>query len=323
MGSKNNKVLVTGASGFVGHAVARALVMAGKSIVASSKQILVNPPYETKDTALTICSVGAVNGETRWENALENVGTVIHCAARTHSMRDANKEPLLACREVNVAGTMQLARQAVGAGVQRFLYLSSIKVNGENTVPGKPITEANAFAPEDAYAQSKAEAEIELMSFAQKTGMEVVIIRPPLVVGPGAKGNIARMVQWAKRGLPLPLGSVDNRRSLVSLENLVSLLLLCAERDKSPSAANQVFVVSDDKDVSTKALLQKIGHAAGCTTYLIPVPPIVLRAAGTLLGKRDVVDRLLGDLQVDSIKVRTLLGWRPVVTLEQQLNLMF
>lgn len=299
-------VLVTGSNGFVGAAVALALHEAAVEVRPCSRR-----------------DVGQINGQTDWSSVLNAVSSVVHCAARAHVMREHAADALAAYREVNVAGTMRLAQQAAAAGVQRLVFLSSIKVNGEATTAFQPFTERDVPAPEDAYGQSKLEAEQALLALAAQTGMEVVIIRPPLVYGPGVKGNFAGMARAVQRGLPLPLGAVHNQRSLVALDNLVSLVLLCADRDRSPQAANQVFVVADGEDVSTSTLLRKVARAAGRPSRLLPVPVSWLRAGASLLGKRAVADRLLGNLQVDATKARTLLGWRPVVTMDEQLAKMF
>lgn len=298
--------LVTGANGFVGNAVVNAL---GSTALAVK-------PCSRKD-------VGEVDGKTDWAVVLSGASVVVHCAARAHVMREHAADALAAYREVNVAGTLRLAEQAAAAGVQRLVFLSSIKVNGEATAAGQRFTERDAPAPEDAYGQSKYEAEQALLALAEKTGMEVVIIRPPLVYGPAVKGNFAGMARAVQRGLPLPLGAVHNQRSLVALDNLVSLVLLCSDRARSPKAANQVFVVADGEDVSASTLLRKVAKAAGRPSRLLPVPASWLRAGASLLGKRAVADRLLGNLQVDATKARTLLGWQPVVTMDEQLAKMF
>jgi nucleoside-diphosphate-sugar epimerase/lipopolysaccharide/colanic/teichoic acid biosynthesis glycosyltransferase len=320
--------LLTGATGFVGQAVAQALLQAGHPVVAAVRQLPAEVPQAGAGIDATGVApiwqvVGPINAQTDWQAALQGVQTVVHCAARAHVMREHAADALAAYRELNVQGTLRLAQQAAVAGVQRFVFLSSIKVNGEGTVPSQAFTEADAPAAQDAYGQSKAEAEQALLALAAQTGMEVVIIRPPLVYGPGVKGNFAGMIKAVQRGLSLPLGAVHNQRSLVALDNLVSLVLLCADRERSPQAANQVFVVADGQDVSTTTLLRKVAQAVCCPSRLLPVPAWLLRAGATLLGKRAVADRLLGNLQVDATKARTLLGWRPVVTMEQQLAAMF
>lgn len=318
--------LLTGATGFVGQAVAQAMLQAGHPVVAALRQLpsKVVQDSDAKDAtgvAPTWQVVGPINAQTDWQAALQGVQTVVHCAARTHVMREHAADALAAYREVNVQGTLRLAQQAAEAEVRRFVFLSSIGVNGSHNAA--PFTEADAPQPHDSFALSKLEAENALLELAVKTGMEVVIIRPPLVYGPNAPGNFGSLVRWVQRGPPLPLGAVHNQRSLVALDNLVSLVLLCADRERSPQAANQVFVVADGQDVSTATLLCKVAQAAGCPSRLLPVPAWLLRAGATLVGKRAVADKLLGTLQVDASKARTLLGWHPVVTMEQQLAAMF
>lgn len=312
-------ILVTGATGFVGDAIARAELAAGRSVVATARHL----PSNSALQVLPWLAVGAIDGQTDWSNALSGVQTVIHCAARVHIMREQADDALAAYREVNVTGTLRLAQQAAAAGVQRFVFLSSIKANGEATMVDQAFTEIDNPAPEDAYAHSKLEAEHTLLALAEQTRMEVVIIRPPLVYGRGVKGNFDSMLRAVQRGLPLPLGAVHNQRSLVALDNLVSFVLLCADRERSSKAANQIFVISDGEDVSTSTLLHKMARAAGRPSRLLPVPASWLWAVASLLGKRSVANRLLGNLQIDTTKARTLLGWRPVVTMDEQLAKMF
>jgi nucleoside-diphosphate-sugar epimerase len=317
-------MLVTGATGFIGKAVVEAVVGAGQSVTAAVRHRAPSGAgAKHAPDGLQLQAVGDINSQTDWQLALKGVQTVVHCAARAHVMREQAVDALAAYREVNVAGTLQMAQQAAAAGVLRMVFVSSIKVNGDATAAGKSFTEADEPAPEDAYGQSKYEAEKALLALAAQTGMEVVIIRPPLVYGPGVKGNFAVMAKALQRGLPLPLGAVHNQRSLVALDNLVSLVLLCSDRALSPLAANQVFVVADGEDVSTSTLLRKVAQAAGRPGCLLPVPASWLRTGASLLGKRAVADRLVGNLKVDATKARTLLGWQPVVTMDEQLSKMF
>ena len=256
---------------------------------------------------------------------LEGASAVVHLAARAHVMREKLTDQLAslsAYRRINVQGTANLALQAAQAGVKRFVFISSVKVNGETTLPGQPFTPADTSAPQDAYGLSKHEAEQALWQVARDTGMEVVIIRPPLVYGPGVKGNFARMVQWVRQGVPLPLGAVHNRRSLVALDNLVDFIALCASPERSPQAANQTFLVSDGDDVSTTELLRRVAHAYGVPPRLSPVPMGLMQGAARLLGKAAVADRLLGCLQVDASKAHNLLGWLPPTTMQAQLRQM-
>jgi nucleoside-diphosphate-sugar epimerase len=232
-------------------------------------------------------------------------------------MSDKATDPLAAFRLVNVLGTLNLARQAAAAGVKRFVFLSSVKVNGECTLPGQAFTESDAPNPQDAYGISKHEAEQDLRQLAADTGMEVVIIRPPLVYGPGVKANFASLMRAVQRGWPLPLGAVRNQRSLVALANLVDFIVTCTIH---PQAANQTFLVSDGHDLSTADLVRGLARAAGVPARLIPVPVWVLQAGATLVGKGESVQRLVGNLQVDISKARTLLGWRPPITVEEGLQ---
>jgi nucleoside-diphosphate-sugar epimerase len=311
--------LLTGTTGFIGRHIAQELMAHGARIVMAVRAA----PKNSGSAPPGLCwhQVGDINSKTDWQPALQGLQSVVHCAARAHVMREHAADALAAYREVNLAGTLRLAQQAAASGVRRFVFLSSIGVNGNKST--EPFTEASDPHPHDAYALSKFEAEQALLYLAAKTGMEVVIIRPPLVYGPGATGNFGNLVRVVQRGWPLPLGAVHNQRSFVALENLVSLVLLCADRERSPLAANRVFVVADGEDVSTSTLLRKVARAAGRPSRLLPVPASWLRAGASLFGKRAVADRLLGNLQVDATKARTLLGWRPVVTMDEQLAKMF
>jgi nucleoside-diphosphate-sugar epimerase len=232
-------------------------------------------------------------------------------------MQDDATDPLQAYRDVNANGTLNLATQAAQAGVRRFVFVSSIKVNGEVTRLGKPFTADDLPSPVDPYGVSKREAERGLHEIEVRTGMEVVIVRPPLVYGPGVKANFAAMMRWVARGIPLPLGAIHNARSMVALDNLVDLLVTCV---KHPSAAGQTFLVSDGEDVSTTELLRRTAQTMGKRAPLLPVPAFVLEAGAALVGKRAVAQRLCGSLQVDMAKTQTLLGWRPPLTLDEGLK---
>ena len=242
---------------------------------------------------------------------------VIHTAARVHVMNEMASDPLVAFRMANVEATLNLARKAAAVGVKRFVFISSVKVNGEFTPPGRAFTEADAPNPQDAYGLSKHEAEQGLRQLATDTGMEVVIIRPPLVYGPGVKANFAALMRAVQRGWPLPLGAVHNQRSLVALDNLVDFIVTCISH---PQAANQTFLVSDGQDLSTTELVRGMAHAAGVPARLLPMPVWALQAGATLLGKGDAVQRLCGNLQVDISKARSLLGWMPPVSVEEGLR---
>ncbi len=251
------------------------------------------------------------------ELALSGVDILVHCAARVHVMLDASSDPLTEYRIVNVQGTLRLAEQAAHAGVRRFVFISSIKVNGEETQPGVPFTADDLPAPCDPYGVSKMEAEQQLKLLAERTGMEVVIIRPVLVYGPGVKANFRSMMGWLSKGIVLPLGSIRNQRSLVSLDNLVDLIVTCLDH---PAAAGQTFLVSDGDDMSTTDLLTRMGTALGRPARLIPVPTVLLRLGARLVGRRAVGQRLCGSLQVDIEKTRRLLGWKPPVKVSDALR---
>jgi nucleoside-diphosphate-sugar epimerase len=253
-----------------------------------------------------------------WEKVLVGINRVVHLAARVHVMQDTDADPLEAFRAVNVEATLNLARQAAVAGIKRFVFISSVKVNGESTQPGRAFTEADLANPQDAYGQSKHEAEQGLRQLSADTGMEVVIIRSPLVYGPGVKANFAALMRVVQRGWPLPLGAVHNQRSLVALDNLVDFIVTCITH---PQAANQTFLVSDGQDLSTTELVRGMALAAGVPgRFLLPVPVWALQAGAALLGKGDVVQRLCSNLQVDISKTRDLLGWVPPVSVEEGLR---
>lgn len=307
-----NKILITGASGFVGSAVLRRLAADGMYPTAVVRRA---------DTSLAVqvdrTVVNDINAETDWSAALQGHDAVIHCAARVHVMNDRDADPLDAFRAVNVAGTLNLARQAVRAGVRRFLFVSSIGVNGAETAPGKPFTASSPAAPHSPYAVSKLEAEEGLLEIAREAALEVVIIRPPLVYGPGAPGNFGSLVRWVGRGMPLPLGAVHNRRSYVALDNLVDLIVTALTH---PAAAGHVFLASDGEDLSTTELLRRTGRVLGHRTWLLPVPAAWLNLAAACVGKSDVAQRLCGSLQVDIEETRKVLGWVPPLTVDQGLQ---
>jgi UDP-glucose 4-epimerase len=258
-----------------------------------------------------------MHGETNWSPALGGVDVVVHCAARVHMMHDPAADPPVAFRAVNVQGTVRLAQQAAAAGVRRFVFVSSVKVHGDATAPGRPFRADDAAAPQDAYGQSKWEAEQALQVFVQSVAMELVIVRPPLVYGPGVRANFAALMRWVQRGWPLPFAALDNRRSLVALDNLVDLLCLCLHH---PGAAGQVFMVSDGEDVSTAELVRRLAEVLGRPARLFPIPVVWLERAAALVGKRPAVQRLCGSLQVDIEKTRSVLGWQPPLSLEQGLQ---
>jgi nucleoside-diphosphate-sugar epimerase len=312
-------ILVTGATGFVGRALVPELLTNGFQTRALVRNPLVLP-FEVEQVVLDL---DKVEGKKAIKDVVTGVDVVVHAAARVHMMEDRSSNPLAEFRKLNRDATLALAGLAADAGVKRFVFLSSIKVNGEETFPrGRPsvFKPDDTYIPTDPYALSKYEAEQGLLALAKETGMEVVIIRPSLVYGPGVKANFASMINWLRRGVPLPLGAINNKRSLVALDNLVSFIVLCADRPQSPKAANQVFLISDGEDVSTTQLFRKVADALGKDARLLSVPVWLMSFAARLIGKGDVANRLFSSLQVDSSKGRDILGWQPVITMDEQLN---
>lgn len=308
-------ILITGATGFVGSALAQHLHQQGHTLTAAVRRITDSLPSRVQQTP-----IGDLLPNADWIPALNDVDTIIHLAARVHVMHDTATDPLTEFRRTNTAATLNLAQQAATAGVRRLIYLSSIKVNGETTESGQPfMTEetSSSGAALDPYGQSKQEAEQGLRLVAQQTGLEVVIIRPPLVYGVGVKGNFQSMMNWLHKGIPLPLGKIYNQRSLVALGNLVDLITICINH---PAAANQTFLVSDGEDLSTTELLQRLSRALGKPDRLLPIPQGWLETALTLVGKRAIAQRLCGNLQVDISKTRDLLGWTPPVSVDEALR---
>tara|TARA_B110000208_G_scaffold185261_1_gene240192 strand:- start:1 stop:963 length:963 start_codon:yes stop_codon:yes gene_type:complete len=306
-------VLLTGATGFVGKPVTNQLAQDNyfnvfavvrensKQLVSNVKQIV----------------IGDLLSGPAWERHLSGIDVVVHIAARAHIMNDKALDPLLEFRKMNVEVTLNLAGQAAQAGVKRFVFISSIKVNGEATHKGSFFTHDDAYTTSDPYGISKREAELGLRKIAEETGMDVVIVRPPLVYGPGVKANFRSLIKWTRRGVPLPLGSVHNKRSFVALDNLVDFIIVCT---KHPKAANEIFLISDGEDVSITTLLHKIAQALDKKAMLISVPVSAMKCVAKLLGKGDVADRLFGSLQVDISKSSSLLGWKPLVTMDEQLK---
>lgn len=302
-----NKFLVTGATGFVGKALCQELIRQGHSVRAATRQA---------DDDVNSVVVGNIDEKTDWTQALKNVGIVIHLAARVHVMHDTALDPLNEFRRVNTAGTENLARAAAAAGVKRLVYVSSIKVNGEAT-GDKIFTEAAPPCPQDPYGISKFEAEQVLKKVSQETGLEIVVIRPPLIYGAGVKGNFAQMLRFLSKGIPLPLSLIKNQRSLLYLGNLVDALIACATH---PNAVGQTYLVSDGEDIATPDLLRELGIDLGCPARLLPCPSGLLKFAGKISGKSDQIERLLGSLQVDSGKIRRELNWTPPYTVQQGLH---
>jgi len=309
-------ILVTGASGFIGSALCQELIRQGKSVRCVSRS---TTSAATSSGTLTTADFSS---ETDWAAPLEGIKEVVHLAAEVHVMNRKTSAQSTTFGKVNFEGTTRLAHQAAKAGVRRFVFLSTIKVNGESTGKSKPFTTDDVPSPGDAYSISKYKAERALWQISLESDMEVVIIRPPLVYGPGVKGNFANLIKWVRRGLPLPLGSVHNRRSLIALENLVHFIVLCSDPERSPRAANELFLISDDEDISTTDLLRKVARASCITPRLLPMPAHWIRATARLLGKREEAERLLGSLVIDCSKARDLLGWQPVITMDEQLKKM-
>lgn len=304
------KILVTGASGFVGYFVCTRLVAQGHTVVATVRQ-----PPGLELAGVQYCVVQDLCASADWSSALAGIETVVHCAARVHVRRDTAVDPLCAFRTANVAGTAQLARQAAEFGIRRFIFLSSVKVNGE--VSPVPFRETDTASPQDAYGLSKYEAEAALREIARRTGMELVVVRPPLIYGPGVKANF-RSLMWAlAKGIPLPLGDVHNSRSFVAIENLVDLIFTCINH---PRAANELFFASDGEDLSTPELIRRLALAMGRPARLLPVPPSLLTMALACVGQREMSRRLCGTLVVNISKARELLAWIPPVSVDEGLR---
>lgn len=305
--------MVTGGSGFVGGALINQLVsLSGVSVIAPVR----NPATKFPPGVLPIL-VPNVDAESDWSQALKGVDVVIHCAGRVHVMNEVATDPLAAFRQTNVEGTLRLAHQAITAGVRRFVFISSIKVNGEGRARGETYSADDVPAPVDPYGVSKLEAEQALLALAITTGLEVVIVRPVLVYGPGVKANFLSMMRWLNRGVPLPFGAVRNTRSLVAIDNLVDLILTCSHH---PAAINQVFLASDGEDVSTTQLIRKLAAALGKSPILVPVPVWLMTSVAALLGRQALSQRIFGSLQVDISKNRQLLNWVPPVSLDHALS---
>ena len=305
----SSRVFVTGANGFVGSAVMRRLLSDGRLTAVGGVRDLTRCLYPCEYVVFDL-GVGISVA------ALKGVDTVVHSAARVHVMDDRGANNLNSFRASNVDGTVRLALSAAQAGVKRFVFISSIKVNGEGTLPGKPYTSFDLPAPVDAYGLSKFEAEDALRELGVRTGMEIVIIRPPLVYGPGVKANFLSMLRWVDRGVPLPFGSIANRRSMVALDNLTDLIDHCIDH---PNAPGNVFLVSDGEDLSTTQLLRRVAHSLSVRPRLIPVPQKILSMGLAALGKKALATRLCGSLQVDMHRTCDLLGWRPPVSVESAL----
>ena len=303
--------MITGANGFVGRLLCAELLGRGHFVRAAVRSSVQLPD------GVEVVAVGHINGNTDWLKALDGVDVVIHLAARVHVMKDTAADPLAEFLRVNLHGTENLAQQAARAGVRRLVYASSIKVNGEQTGETRRFAESDAANPQDPYGVSKWQAEQALRRIAQETALEVAILRPPLVYGPGVKGNFIRLFAAVDKGIPLPLAGACNARSLVYAGNLVDALIACAIH---PAAAGQTYLVSDGADVSTASLVTKIAEALGRKSSSFYFPPGLLRVAATMLGRSEQVDRLFGSMRVNDAKIRSELAWVPPYTLEQGLR---
>ena len=300
------KILLTGASGFIGSNLLESLC---------ERSLDVAPVYRQQyDNEIHIPDI---NEKTDWSSALDDIDVVIHAAALVHEVSDALDDLYSQYYEVNVAGTLNLAQQAAEANVRRFIFISSIKVNGEETQKEKPFSENVLSIPTDLYGLSKYKAEQGLINFGEKTGIEIVIVRPVLVYGPGVKANFLSMMRWVDSGFPLPLGAIKNKRSLVALDNLIDFIITCIDH---PKAANEIFLVSDDDDLSVLDLLKRLAYFLGVRSRLFPVPESVLQFGARLLGKKAFAQKLCGSLQVDITKAKDVLGWTPPVSVDEALK---
>jgi len=303
------KVLVTGASGFIGRALCEKILTKGwqvRGIFRTGSDLSRLPD------GVEAFLIAAIDSDTNWVDALSGIDTVVHLAARVHIMDDPSVDPLVEYRKVNVEGTRCLGIAAAKAGIKRFVYISSIKVNGEGRASA--YTEDDDEAPEDPYGLSKWEAEQELHKIADKSSIEVVIIRPPLVYGPGVKANFLRLLKIVKCGIPLPLASIKNQRSFIYLENMVDAIITCINRSK---AAGHTFLVSDGKNISTPELIKQIAMAMGKPALLFSIPPFLIQLAGKFTGKSSAIDRLLDSFTIDSSRIRKELEWNPPYTMKE------
>jgi nucleoside-diphosphate-sugar epimerase len=300
------KVIVTGANGFIGNALCSKLQELGNEVI----------PAVRKKCDLPHAMILQEDDNFSWEKALRGCQTLVHLAGRAHVMQEHEKDPRLAYHQANVVTTLKITRLAIHCGVKRFIFLSTIKVNGENTLPGKFFTSDDLPSPQDPYAISKWEAEKALLELVKGTGLEVVIIRPPLVYGPGVKGNFATLIRLVKKGIPLPFGAIENHRSMIALENLLDVIIRCADTIRYPNLAKEVFLVSDGKPVSTKILLQEIALAYGLPSRLISIPSGLIRFLLGVIGKSSSANRILGELVIDDQKTKERLDWEPIITMD-------
>ena len=309
------KILVTGATGFVGSPLIRLLSSQGHQVIGAVR----SQSNVSVDTfaGVELKAVGDIHGSLDWMPCLAGVDVVVHLANRAHVLHESDANPLALYRTINTEGTLQLARQAAAAGVKRFIFISSVKVNGESTLPGQRFSPASEHIPGDHYGLSKYEAEQGLKELSLKTGMEVVIIRPPLIYGPGVKANFLKMMRWVEKGIPLPLGSITNQRSLLGIDNLLDFIGVCLTH---PKAAGQTFLISDDHDVSTTELLKEIANAMHRSSRLLAVPQFVLEKCLILLGQGHNAERLCASLKLDITLAKTQLSWKPPYSFKDQMS---
>lgn len=309
-----SRILITGANGFIGRAIAETLALSNIHTVRAAIRKYKSDFHSPVDLFQSL----EMAGSTDWTDALKNIEVVIHCAARAHVICDASKNPLDDFRKVNVDGTLNLAKQAAASGVKRFIFLSSIGVHGEKTLQ-TPFKPDDILRPSSHYAQTKMEAELGLIEISRTSLMSTIIIRPPLVYGSYAPGNFGSLLRMIKKRVPLPFGAVKNKRSFIFLDNLVHMIICCITH---PNAENQIFLVSDDEDLSTTLLLKKMQKGFKKSSFLLPIPAYILKAVALLLGKADIAQKLLGSLQVDIQKTKLILDWRPQYSVEQAMRKM-
>lgn len=310
---EGSNTLVTGVNGFVGSCLSEMMLSKGLSVRGAVRD---SSKASKKIPSLV---VGEINAHTNWHSALEGCDAVVHLASRVHVMKEDSSDPLAKFREVNVEGTANLAHQAVKAGVKRFIFISSIKVNGESTC-GVPFNRSDNPHPQDPYGISKCEAEKVLIEISNNSAMEVVIIRPPLIYGPGVKGNLLSISRVVQKSLPLPLGGLKNRRDMVSIYNLCDLIMLCLTH---PSAANKTFLVSDDSAISTSELVTYMARGMGKKTFLLPAPVKIMEFVARVFNKSSITDRLFGSLEVDISDTKKALAWKPPYSVEESFKMMF
>ena len=309
------KILVTGASGFIGNNLCNKLIELNFNVRGAVRTL----DSLTVDYNFNAVTVGEIGANTNWKNALKDIDCIINCAGKAHLINKKNNANLY--HLINTEGTKNLAEQAVKAGVKRLILLSSVKVNGESTdqITKHKFSHKNLSNPQDPYAISKLEAEKVLWKISLRTGLEVVVVRLPLVYGNGAKGNLARLIKLVKLGIPLPLGMIDNQRSMIGIDNLVDLLIHCIDH---PEASGKTFLTSDGEDISTPELIKLIASSMGKKANLFPLPIFILKFLGTIFGKSDEINRLTGSLRIDNNYTKEILNWTPPVSVEEGIRRM-